>query len=39
MEITCASCGCLVDRGKIITPCGDYPACCCRDLPVKDEQQ
>jgi hypothetical protein len=35
MEIICADCGCLVDRGVIVTPCGKHPECCCRDLPVR----
>ena len=32
MEITCAGCGCRVDRGVIVEPCSSYPDCCCRDL-------
>lgn len=39
MRITCAECGCLVDRGRIITPCANHPNCCCHDLPIKDEGQ
>ena len=35
MEITCADCGCLVDRGVIVTACAAHPDCCCRDLPVR----
>lgn len=37
MEMTCADCGCLVDRGVIIRPCDEHPDCCCRDLAVRDE--
>lgn len=36
MEITCAECGCLVDRGDIVTPCATYPLCCCRDLGLAE---
>lgn len=32
MQITCADCGCLVDRGIVLVRCGK-PDCCCRDLP------
>lgn len=39
MEITCAECGCLVERGVIVTPCDAHPACCCTDLPVRSEDQ
>jgi hypothetical protein len=35
MEIICADCGCLVDRGDIVTPCAKHPDCCCRDLTVR----
>jgi hypothetical protein len=31
MLITCADCGCLVDRGKVVTPCDRHPECC-RDV-------
>ncbi len=34
MEIRCAECGCVVDRGVRVTPCGD-PECCCKELPVR----
>jgi hypothetical protein len=34
MEIRCADCSCVVDRGAILEPCAEYPACCCRELPV-----
>ena len=34
MEIYCADCGCLVERGSRIAPCGT-DACCCLDLPIK----
>ena len=37
MAITCAECGCLVDRGVIVTPCDAYPECCCTDLPLRPE--
>ena len=35
MEITCAECGCLVDRGEIVTPCDQHPDCCCGELPLR----
>lgn len=35
MTIICADCGCLVDRGVIVTPCAVYPSCCCADLSVR----
>jgi hypothetical protein len=35
MEMTCAECGCLVDRGVIVTPCEKHPDCCCRHLHVR----
>lgn len=35
VEILCADCGCLVDRGVRITVCDDVN-CCCRDLPVRE---
>ena len=35
MEIACADCGCVVDRGVIILPCGTHPECCCGDLDVR----
>jgi hypothetical protein len=35
VEIACADCGCLVDRGVVIKPCAIYPDCCCRDLLVR----
>jgi len=38
MEIECAECGCLVDKGVRIKPCG-RPDCCCRHLPVADEDR
>lgn len=36
MEMTCAECGCLVDRGDIIRPCAKHPDCCCGDLDVRE---
>jgi hypothetical protein len=38
MEIICADCGCLVDRGVIVTPCDAYPNCCCAELSVRDSE-
>ena len=35
MEIYCADCGCLVERGARLIPCGT-PECCCLDLPLAD---
>ena len=37
MQITCAECGCVVDRGEIVGPCGQHPECCCRDLGSRDD--
>jgi hypothetical protein len=31
MEIRCADCGCVVDRGEIVERCGE-PDCCCANL-------
>jgi hypothetical protein len=36
MEITCADCGCLVDRGVIIQRCETHPDCCCHELRVRE---
>lgn len=35
MEIYCADCGCLVERGVRVVPC-ETPECCCLDLPLAD---
>jgi len=35
VEIACADCGCLVDRGVVLVRCGD-PECCCRELPEPE---
>jgi ketosteroid isomerase-like protein len=35
VEIYCAECGCLVDRGVRLISC-DTPNCCCVDLPLTD---
>jgi len=35
MEITCASCGCVVVAGLIIERCDDHPGCCCGELPLR----
>ena len=32
MEIACADCGCIIERGIVLVRCGN-PDCCCRDLP------
>ena len=37
MEITCAECGCLVDRGARVIPC-ETAECCCRDLPIRETE-
>jgi len=34
MELYCADCGCLVERGIRVTPCGTSD-CCCLHLPVR----
>jgi hypothetical protein len=36
MEILCADCGCRVDGGVILEPCGDHPRCRCEDLPAQE---
>jgi SnoaL-like domain len=38
MEIYCADCGCLVDRGIRLNPC-DATKCCCLELPVADPME
>jgi hypothetical protein len=35
VNIVCADCGCLVDRGARVESCMD-PTCCCRHLPQTD---
>jgi hypothetical protein len=35
MEIACAGCGCVVDRGEIVQPGDTYPDCCCGHLPLR----
>ena len=32
MQIACAECGCVVDRGIIVEPCAKHPDCCCSQL-------
>jgi hypothetical protein len=39
MEIACAGCGCVVDRGVIIERCDSYPDCCCGELVVLDRSE
>ena len=34
MEMYCADCGCLVERGVRIVPC-NTAECCCLDLPIQ----
>jgi hypothetical protein len=38
MEITCADCGCRVDRGTIVERCEKQPGCCCDDLPLREAE-
>jgi hypothetical protein len=33
MEMYCAACGCLVERGVRVVPCNSAE-CCCLDLPI-----
>jgi hypothetical protein len=35
VEIVCADCGCVVDRGVVLVRCGNAE-CCCRDLPDRE---
>jgi hypothetical protein len=35
IPMTCADCGCLVDRGHVVARCG-ADACCCSHLPDAD---
>jgi hypothetical protein len=35
MEMCCAECSCVVDRGEVTERCGN-PECCCKDLPEKN---
>jgi hypothetical protein len=39
MEIACAGCGCVVDRGVIIKRCDSHRRCCCGELPVRDHSE
>jgi hypothetical protein len=34
MEIYCADCGCIVEEGVRVVPCGSAD-CCCLDVPVR----
>ena len=34
----CADCGCLVERGVRVIPCGT-DACCCLELPLTPQEQ
>jgi hypothetical protein len=36
MEMLCAGCGCLVERGVRVVVCDD-PNCCCQQVPVRKE--
>jgi hypothetical protein len=36
MELRCADCGCLVDRGVRVETCGNAD-CCCTDLPRRSD--
>jgi hypothetical protein len=38
MEIICADCGCIVDRGAIVTPYAAHPNCCFADLPGRNQE-
>jgi hypothetical protein len=38
MEIACAECGCVVDRGVRMIPCKDTE-CCCRELPIREADE
>jgi SnoaL-like domain len=38
MEMYCADCGCLVERGVRLIPC-DASECCCVDLPSADPME
>jgi hypothetical protein len=34
MKVSCADCGCVVDKGVRLVPCGKRD-CCCQHLPVR----
>lgn len=34
MKMACAGCGCVVEQALVVKPCGDYPNCCCREVPA-----
>lgn len=36
MEMVCAECGCLVERGVVLRACATYPRCCCELLPEAE---
>ncbi len=37
MLIACAECGCLVERGEIVTPCTLHPHCCCAEVTRRSD--
>jgi hypothetical protein len=39
MNVTCAECGCVGDRGVIIEACEKYPRCCCESLRTREVQE
>jgi hypothetical protein len=34
MKVSCAECGCVVEAGVRVVPCGKRD-CCCQHLPVR----
>ena len=34
VKVSCADCGCVVDKGVRLVPCGKSD-CCCQHLPVR----
>src|SRR5580698_8868172 len=38
MEIECADCGCFVEQGVRLIPCGT-PECCCVELPTAEPME
>jgi len=37
MQVECAECGCVVDRGVVVRRC-DQDGCCCADLPDRADE-
>ena len=36
VEMACADCSCVVERGLVVRSCARYPGCCCQDVAVSE---